>query len=155
AIASAHKLLNETTWQGAHLTDLIREQLPLSATGQISTDGTEVWLPPQVALNLGLVLHELGTNASKYGALSVPSGRVEISWTVRETEDKPVLNLSWRETGGPPVRPPRAPGFGMGLIERIISGAVEGETSIRFEPEGLHCVIEMALQSVGRVEPPA
>ena len=155
AIASAHKLLNETTWQGAHLTDLIQEQLPVAGAGQISTEGTEVWLPPQVALNLGLVLHELGTNARKYGALSRPSGRVEITWAVRKADDKHVLNLSWRETGGPPVRPPRAPGFGMGLIERIIGGAVEGETSVRFEPEGLHCVIEMALQPIGPIERPA
>lgn len=155
AIASAHKLLNEATWKGTHLTDLIREQLSsVGGAGQIATDGPEVWLPPQVALNLGLVLHELGTNARKYGALSRPSGRVQITWTVRKADDKPVLHLIWRETGGPPVRPPQAPGFGMGLIERIIGGTVEGETSVRFEPEGLHCVIEMALQPITRIEPP-
>lgn len=155
AIASAHKLLNETTWKGTHLTDLIREQLPSAEDGQIAFDGPEVWLPPQVALNLGLVLHELGTNARKYGALSVPSGRVEISWNVRKKNDKSALHLGWRETGGPPVQPVRTPGFGMGLIERIIAGTVEGETSIRFEPEGLNCVIEMALQPPAQVVPAA
>ncbi len=146
SIASAHKLLNETTWQGANLTDLLREQLASSCgSGQVYTDGPEVWLPPQVALNLGLVLYELGTNARKYGALSAPGGRVQISWEVRREDDKSVLRLDWREFGGPPVRPPAARGFGMGLIERTIGSTVEGETEIKFLPEGLQCAIELAL----------
>lgn len=156
AIASAHKLLNETTWQGTHLSDLVREQLPSAGgAGPITADGPEVWLPPEVTLNLGLVLHELGTNAREYGALSLPSGRVEISWTVRKVDDKLVLHLSWRERGGPPVRPPQARGFGMGLIERIMGGTVAGETSVRFEAEGLHCVIDLELQSTSPPQVPA
>lgn len=147
AIANAYKLLNETTWQGAHLTDLIREQLSSACgAGQIAFDGPEVWLPPQVALNLGLVLHELGTNAQKHGALSVPTGRVELSWVVQKEDKKSMLKMSWRELGGPPVYPPEARGFGMSLIERTIGGAVEGEANVRFEPEGLHCLIELPLR---------
>ena len=147
AIASAYKLLNETTWQGAHLTDLIREQLASACgAGQIAFDGPEVWLPPQVALNLGMVLHELGTNAQKHGALSVPSGCVQLTWAVRKEDKKSVLEMSWRELGGPPVRPPEARGFGMALIERTIGGTVEGEAKIRFDPEGLHCLIELPLR---------
>jgi PAS domain S-box-containing protein len=146
AIASAHKLLNETTWQGAHLTDLIREQLTSTCgEGQIGSEGPEVWLPPQVALNLGLVLHELGTNARKHGALSVPSGHVQVSWRVHGKDGKSVLRLTWRESGGPPVRPPAAHGFGMGLIERTIGDSVSGATSIEFDPEGLRCTIDVAL----------
>ncbi len=106
AIASAYKLLNETTWQGAHLTDLIREQLASACgAGQIAFDGPEVWLPPQVALNLGLVLHELGTNAQKHGALSVPSGCVQLSWAVRK-EDKKVRFGNELERIGWPARSP-------------------------------------------------
>lgn len=139
AIASAHKLLNETTWTGANLSDLFGEQLTFASAGeQIVSDGPEVWLPPQVALNMGLVLHELGTNARKYGALSIPEGRVHVSWYVHKPDGKPVLRLIWRESGGPPVRPPAVRGFGMALIERTIGDAVEGATNIRFEPEGLH-----------------
>jgi two-component sensor histidine kinase len=99
-----------------------------------------------VALNLGLVLHELGTNAQKHGALSVPSGCVQLSWAVRKEDKKSVLEMSWSELGGPPVRPPEARGFGMALIERTIGGTVEGEAKIRFDPEGLHCLIELPLR---------
>lgn len=148
AIASAHKLLNETTWQGANLTDLLREQLQSTCgSGQLSTNGPEVWLPPQVALNLGLVLHELGTNARKYGALSVPGGRIRLSWEVDSADGKPALRMTWRESGGPPVRPTTVRGFGMGLIERTIGTRVEGATNIRFDPEGLICVIELPLET--------
>lgn len=149
AIASAHKLLNETTWQGANLTELIREQLAgTCGSGQIRSEGPEVWLPPQVALNLGLVLHELGTNARKYGALSVPRGRVQISWKVRKENSRCFLRMSWQEFGGPAVKPPTMRGFGMGLIERSIGTAVEGATNISFEPEGVRCVIEVALHDI-------
>lgn len=148
AIASAHKLLNETTWKGANLTDLLREQLESACgTGQVSKKGPEVWLPPQVALNLGLVLHELGTNARKYGALSLPGGRVRLSWEVRHEDDKPMLRMTWRESGGPSVRPTAVRGFGMGLIERTIGKSVEGATNIWFDPEGLRCVIELSLEA--------
>jgi len=146
SIASAHKLLNETTWHGANLTDLFREQLTSTCGGEhISSEGPEVWLPPPVALNLGLVLHELGTNARKYGALSVPDGRVQVFWTVHKQDGKSLLRLNWRESGGPPVRPPAARGFGMGLIERTIGDSVAGATSIQFDPEGLSCTINVAL----------
>ncbi|MCL4765995.1 MAG: PAS domain S-box protein [Hyphomicrobiaceae bacterium] len=146
AMANAHKLLNETTWQGANLTRLIREQSAANCdAGQISSEGPEVWLPPQVALNLGLVLHELATNARKYGALSVPGGLVEVTWEVLERDDKHVLRLTWRESGGPPVRPPEVRGFGTGLIERSVGNTVEGATRLRFDPEGLSCVIDVTL----------
>ena len=151
AIASAHKLLNETTWQGANLTGLVREQLASSCgSGQVYTDGPEVWLPPQVALNLGLVLYELATNARKHGALSVANGRVQLSWQVVREDDKRVLRLTWQECGGPAVRPPISRGFGMGLIERTMGSAADGAARIAFEPEGLRCVIDIALQSAER-----
>ena len=156
SIASAHKLLNETTWQGANLTELVREQLASSCgSGQVYTDGPEVWLPPQVALNLGLVLYELGTNARKYGALSVPNGRVQLSWEVVHEDDRRVLRLTWQERGGPLVRPPLARGFGMGLIERTVGSSIDGAAQIAFEPEGLRCVIDLALQSAEGFAPSA
>lgn len=148
SIASAYKLLNETTWQGANLTELLREQLSSSCgSGQVYTGGPEVWLPPQIALNLGLVIYELGTNARKYGSLSVPGGRVHVSWELIRGDDKAILRMEWEEIGGPPVRPPTSRGFGMGLIERTIGSTIEGETKFEFKPEGLRCIIHMPLQS--------
>ena len=148
AIASAYKLLNETTWQGANLTELLREQLSSSCgSGQVYTDGPEVWLPPQIALNLGLIIYELGTNARKYGALSVPGGRVQVSWQPIRGDDKTILRMEWEEIGGPPVRPPTSRGFGMGLIERTIGSTIEGETKFEFKPEGVRCIIDLPLQS--------
>lgn len=148
SIATAYKLLNETTWQGANLTELLREQLSSSCgSGQVFTDGPEVWLPSQIALNLGLIIYELGTNARKYGALSVPGGRVQLSWNLIQAEDKTVLRLDWEEIGGPQVRPPTARGFGMGLIERTIGSTIEGDTKFDFKPEGLRCIIHFPLES--------
>jgi two-component sensor histidine kinase len=100
--------------------------------------GPSVKLPPGIATSLGLVLHELSTNAAKYGALSVPAGKVEISWIVEGAGKNRQLRLDWRETGGPPVTPPREKGFGSTLIE------YSGKVTQAFDPEGLRCSVEMA-----------
>jgi two-component sensor histidine kinase len=98
-------------------------------------------LGPKAAVSLVLALHELSTNASKYGALSVPEGRVMIAWRVAGD----VLRLEWRESGGPPVAQPERRGFGLRMIERALAADLGGSVEMAFEPQGLVCNIEKSL----------
>lgn len=152
ALARAHSLLTQATWSGADLGTLIREQLALDTVEdtRIHCHGSAVFLPAQLALHLGLVLHELGTNARKYGALSSPGGRVDIDWTVAATSAGPELDLHWVESGGPTVAPPRRHGFGSTLVERSLTGALGGHAQLAFSPAGLTCDIRLPLRADGR-----
>ena len=143
AMSTSHNLLTASQWEGAELGELIREQLAPSIVGtdRLRLKGPSVKLPPGIATSLGLVLHELSTNAAKYGALSVLSGKVEISWNVEGAGRTRQLRLDWRESGGPRVTPPREKGFGSTLIE------YSGKVTQAFEPEGLHCSVEMAFSA--------
>lgn len=144
ALAQTHTLLTQSTWKGADLLTMIREQLPVGPTdGRISYSGPSVMLNAQTALHLGLVLHELATNAMKYGALSEPNGRLSIGWMVR-TEGGRFLSLRWEERGGPKVSVPTSRGFGSTLIEKSLE-AHGGVTSIRYEAQGMTCEIKLPL----------
>lgn len=151
ALARTHTLLTQSTWQGAELSDILRDQLPLSeaADDRISYAGPAVMLNAQAALHLGLVLHELATNALKYGALSDPRGKLSIRWVVR-SEGGRHLVLEWREHGGPRVSVPQLRGFGTTLIEKSLD-AHGGVTSIRYEAEGLTCEINLPLPEIETV----
>jgi PAS domain S-box-containing protein len=140
AMSTSHNLLTASQWEGAELSELIREQLAPSMAGsdRLTLSGPNVKLPPGIATSLGLVLHELSTNAAKYGALSVPSGGVDVSWVVKGDGRHRQLRLDWRETGGPTVVPPQGKGFGSTLIE------YSGKVTLQFDPEGLRCTLEMA-----------
>jgi PAS domain S-box-containing protein len=140
ALSTAHNLLTASQWEGAELSELIRDQLAPSIVGanRVKLNGVSFKLPPGLATSLGLVLHELSTNAAKYGALSAPGGKVEISWVVQGTGKDRRLHLEWRETGGPTVVPPIEKGFGSTLIENT------GKVTQAFEPEGLQCSVELA-----------
>lgn len=126
ALARAHALLSSTTWQGASLQELVEGQLQTGTIdpARFDTGGPAVDLAPEPALHLALVLHELATNAHKYGALSVPEGRVGLHWGVRNG----VLELDWQESGGPDVAPPTRRGFGTALIERSLKA--EGGSAV-------------------------
>ena len=141
ALGATHSLLTEEGWAGADIGDLIRSQLghQLDLIGkQIFLSGPRFTLPADMSQNIGLALHELSTNATKYGALSVPTGRIYIHWTVGEPVDgKREIALSWREEGGPPVTPPKRKGFGQVVIERTVSRAVGGKVDINYDPKGL------------------
>ena len=132
SLARAHSILSDVTWSRASLGQLIEDQY---AAGTLDRDrldlnGPEVALSPEVTLRLALILHELATNAAKYGALSRSSGRVDLSWSI----DQSALKLVWRETGGPPVTAPAQLGFGSSLIE---NGVGDGEVAVRWQPEGV------------------
>jgi two-component sensor histidine kinase len=100
-----------------------------------------VEMSPSQVLALSLALHELATNAAKYGALSRPEGRVELRWAVQAGR----LNVSWRESGGPPVVPPTRQGFGSRLIEHALSRDLDGKTRLEFDPGGVRCSIMAVL----------
>jgi two-component sensor histidine kinase len=141
SLAGAHDLLTERSWVGADVADLVARAVAPFVTGQIVVDGPSLDVSPSQALALSLALHELATNAAKYGALSRPEGRVELRWKVQDDR----LDLSWHESGGPPVAPPSRRGFGSRLIETALSGDLDGQTRLEFAPEGLRCWITAAL----------
>ncbi len=145
ALSRAHTLLTRTAWQGTELDSLIREQLLLGSADRIACDGPQIALDPQTALQLALVLHELGTNARKYGSLSVPQGTVDVQWSLEKAGEHSVLHLTWTERGGPPVTPPASTGFGTLLIERSLQQAQGGSSRISYNPDGVTCAIRLPL----------
>jgi two-component sensor histidine kinase len=134
ALADAHDLLVEQQWAGAALEDLVRAQLSAFGTERVSASGERVILRAEAVQNAALALHELATNAVKYGALSVPDGRVSIQWTPHG--DDGGIRLSWRESGGPPVTEPERKGFGRFVLERVTVNAL-GSGGIQFSPSGV------------------
>ena len=107
----------------------------------MSIEGPAIALKPEAAQNLGLALHELAVNAAKFGALSVPNGRVSITWNRRDRADDSSIELDWRERLGPKVKIRRRKGFGSIVIERNLARALDAEVNLDFDPNGLHCHI--------------
>ncbi|MBC8013217.1 MAG: PAS domain-containing protein [Methyloceanibacter sp.] len=141
ALAQAHNLLLAKDWAGADLGELAKGQLApfcLEGGDRLKLEGPKVMLAPTQAIALGVVLHELGTNAAKYGALSIDSGKVELSWKLGADR----VCLIWTERHGPPVAPPSRRGLGSKLIER---GLPSAGIDWRFEPAGVVCTIDLPL----------
>jgi PAS domain S-box len=147
ALAASHDLLVRESWYGASIGELIRSQLAMyidrEGKEQVTIDGPAVALKPEAAQNLGLALHELAVNAAKFGALSVPAGRLSVTWDRADGDgvDGQKLALDWREQAGPKVKPRRKRGFGSIVIERNLARALDAEVDLDFNPEGLHCHI--------------
>ncbi|MET0250535.1 MAG: response regulator [Sphingobium sp.] len=154
ALARAHSLLSSATWQGAGLRELIDGQIDIGAAdpAQLDIDGPELDLAPELALHLALILHELFTNAHKYGALSIADGRVGLNWAVREEQ----LVIRWTERSGPPVSPPSRRGFGSALIERSLR-AEGGSATADYNRLGVCWTLALPcgprIARVGTVEP--
>lgn len=143
ALSRTHNLLVRYSWDSAEVAEIVRDQVRVDdQEGNISATGPFALLASQTVVALSLVLHELATNARKYGSLSVPEGRLLIRWEVQQAERR--LHMSWAEEGGPAVQPPARRGFGTTLIERSLSG-VGGGAETRFEPTGLRCTIQVPL----------
>lgn len=149
ALGKAHDILLGGTAERAPLAAVVREGIGVleAASRRVEVSGPEVEVGGKAALSLALMLHEMTTNAVKYGALAVPEGRVELSWSVSEGDDGLALRLSWRERGGPPVEPPARKGFGTRLIERGLTGQVGGTLALDYPPEGVTCVVEAPLRN--------
>ncbi|MBS0296289.1 MAG: PAS domain-containing protein [Proteobacteria bacterium] len=143
ALAATHNLLTASNWRATHLRDVLMVEFQPHGAERYSLQGPDVELSPSEAVALGLLFHELATNAAKYGALSAPEGRIEVSWSV---DDAARLALEWREGGGPPVSAPARRGFGSRLIERSLKGALRGEATLDFAPDGLRCHVELPLK---------
>jgi PAS domain S-box-containing protein len=140
ALSNTHNLLNATSWAGATLGDVLGAELrPYRNQGErVQLRGEPVDLDARAALAFGLIAHELVTNAAKYGSLSVPAGRLEISWRVTGEEGGRQVELTWREKDGPPVAEPTRKGFGSRLVERSIRD-LHGTAEIDYAPAGLVC----------------
>jgi two-component system CheB/CheR fusion protein len=112
---------------------------------QLRVAGPPVRFQPKAAETFALAIHELATNAIKYGALSQPSGRLDVSWRFDDSAEPTQLVFDWRERGGPRVAPPQRKGFGSELLERTLAFELKGKTTLAFEPAGLHCTIAIPL----------
>jgi PAS domain S-box-containing protein len=150
ALAATHTLLAEKSWANLLIGDVVAAELaPYVPAGdsRLSLAGLDIWVSPRAATALGLVLHELATNAAKYGALSKLDGRIAVSGHL--DRDEQALTLEWRESGGPavPAEPSRK-GFGRSVIARSLSYAPDGGAELRFAPDGLQCTIRVPWQDL-------
>jgi PAS domain S-box-containing protein len=150
ALARAHDTLLQKSWSSAQIVEVADAALRLHADGsRFAVDGPEHALGPKTALTLALLLHELATNAVKHGALSAPTGRVDLDWRVDAHEGGRRLALSWRERGGPPATAPARKGFGSRIIGLGLGGG-PGSVVLAFEPEGLSASFSAPAEAVAR-----
>lgn len=148
ALSRAHDLLTAQNWEGASLVDVVARALTPFQTDErrIVASGPAVQLTPRQALALSIALHELATNAAKYGALSNEEGRVEVEWSVTPSDGAGELELTWAEAGGPPVERPSRAGFGTRLIERSLAHELGGAAVIEYRPTGVVSTISTPLE---------
>lgn len=141
SLAGSHDLLVRENWQGVTLGDLVRSQLGHYSDlvgSHIQIEGGPLMVPPLAAQHIGMALHELATNAAKYGALSTAEGHVHIAWHVTaNTNGTRECHLSWSESGGPPVKRPSQRGFGRVVIERTVARALDGKVNLDYAPDGV------------------
>ena len=150
ALSHAHDQLTQRHWANADLRGIlesITEPHRTDDRDRIVLEGEDVAITTRIALTLALVVHELTTNAVKYGGLSVPAGRVFVRWTVDSAAPPPVLQIDWREEGGPPVVVPSAFRFGSRFIEGSVRSELRGEAKSTFDPAGLRCLLTIPLGS--------
>lgn len=147
ALAASHDLLVQRDWHGVSVGELVKSQLGhyLDAhASQIEISGPEVIVTPEAAQNIGLAVHELSTNAAKYGALSVPRGQVRVRWRCTSSgSDGPRFRMLWIEDGGPTVATPSHKGFGQVVMEQLAARALHGEASLDFRPDGVRWSLDI------------
>jgi two-component sensor histidine kinase len=148
ALAQAHNLLTQSHWEKAALEDVavVITNRCGSRDGSFHIEGPKVDLQVHQAVPIAMALHELCTNAIKYGSLSNDSGTVYLTWQVSPGSPS-MLRIEWREQGGPPVQPPARKGFGSKRVEGALAQELSGQAKIEFNPEGVRCVIEGPLQT--------
>ena len=154
ALAATHNLLSSTRWEGADLRKIVEEEMaPYHATHRerVITEGPAVVLLPATAQAVALALHELATNAAKYGALSTDTGTLTVSWTTGDD----ALMLDWIETGGPPTAEPARLGFGLTIVRSSIEAQFRGGVSYDWRPEGLRCRLSIPAAQIATAPAPA
>jgi two-component sensor histidine kinase len=148
SLAKTQTLLTEDYWQTAPLRELVLEELRLFAgetQPRYTLTGPEVELSADLAVPVGMALHELTINAAKYGALSVPGGVVEVTWGLRTVDGVRKVHLEWQERGGPPSRVPEREGFGSTLLRKVLPMQTKADVVVEFNNDGLRCHIEAPL----------
>jgi PAS domain S-box-containing protein len=153
SLARTHNLLTEDLWQKASLEELIQTELgPYEdeARNRIVIEGPHVELPSEAAVPVGMAIHELTTNAAKHGALSTFGGQVEVKWRIEPGEERPMLQFSWTEHGGPRVTTPSRQGFGSRLLQRVLTTQLQAHVNMDFQEEGLRFTMVMPIPG----EPP-
>jgi two-component sensor histidine kinase len=154
ALSRAHNVLTDTKWSGAGLYDIVRDTLQCNAGdagdagNRLRISGPDIQLKPQLALSMATVLHELYTNAVRYGALSSGEGQVALVWSVTGGAAERTLKLSWQESNGPEVLPPTKSGFGTRVIERSLLQEHQALVDLDFSPSGVRCEIEIPVLEV-------
>jgi PAS domain S-box-containing protein len=151
ALSKTHDVLTRENWEGANLYDIVDEALApyrKDPVERFRIDGHPLQLPPRMALSLAMAIHELSTNAAKYGAFSSDAGQVVVHWKVAEAGKERSLTLQWREEGGPMVRPPARKGFGSRLIERSLTRELAGKADLDYRPDGLVCTLYLPLPEI-------
>jgi two-component sensor histidine kinase len=150
ALAQAHDLLTQSLWQGTTLMHVVETALaPFrsseGARARVEICGPNVWLSSNTTVMLSLAFHELATNAAKYGALSVDTGRVDIRWAARPSANPQDVALKWREFGGPTVQLPEHRGFGSMLLEKVLSYEAESKAQLSFPSSGVEFAMQLPL----------
>jgi two-component sensor histidine kinase len=151
ALARAHDVLTRGQWESAALADIVGEAVAphrgsTAGADRFAIDGPPLRAAPKMALSLSMALHELATNAVKYGALSGPGGRVVVGWTLPGSDAGRRMRLEWREEGGPAVTPPVRKGFGTRLIEQGLARELGGTVELVYDRAGLRCLIDVPLE---------
>ena len=156
SMAEAHALLSSGRWQGVNLAHLVRQELaPCAAALNAMVEGPDIVLGADATQPVALVLHELATNAAKYGALSIPKGRVSVQWHQRANGYLPgALVLDWKETGGPRVPTSISPGYGTSVVKNLIPYELGGVVDLAFAPEGVRCRLEIPLTWLNNADRP-
>jgi PAS domain S-box-containing protein len=151
SLASTHEMLSHSCWQGASLEEIVRNELAPYTTANADIGGPSIVLEPGAAQATAMVLHELATNAAKYGALSNHGGRVSVRWLwLTNGTPHQRLAIEWQETGGPPVIPPSTSGYGTSVIRELIPFEFGGTVDLTFDPRGVRCRLEVPPQCVSR-----
>ncbi|WP_375290568.1 sensor histidine kinase [Qipengyuania sp.] len=144
-LSRAHDILTDKAWHAGGLGAIVATAIEPFGADRFTVHGPDREIDPKAAVSLSMALHELGTNAVKYGSLSETSGRVEVSWTCDDAADHLNLDLVWQETGGPPVSPPTSQGFGTRLMERQMKLEFAGSAVLDWNPGGLICRMHLQL----------
>lgn len=146
ALSATHDLLSQSDWSNAPLGDVVKSELAPYMEGNeshVEMSGPDIRLAPNDAMSLGLAIHELSTNAAKYGALSVIGGRIHVTWKLLTHE---LAEVYWRESGGPEVVPPQKRGFGRDLIEKIVAHELRSDVDLQFLPGGVECCFQVPVR---------
>lgn len=148
ALSATHDLLSQSDWSNAPIREIVASELaPYMGERQahVAISGPDISLAPNDAMSLGLAIHELATNAAKYGALSVEEGRVLVAWRLLRPE---IAEVHWREQGGPPVKEPAKRGFGRDLIEKIVAHELNSRVELEFHVEGVECRLQVPVRTL-------